>query len=195
MHRPIPSCPGYAISKDGRVVAKARLSRIGNGRLARHESRSLSVQNGQYKWVSLWVGTPKRQVARQIHRLLWETFVEPIPEGMVINHKDGDKYNNDLSNLEVVTPSDNALHAVRTGLAHPCTVAAREASAAKGNPGQRAAAESRSRKVQQVSPDGKTVGTYNSMRGAAVSANRSVAGISRACASGLTCGGFYWNKF
>jgi hypothetical protein len=33
-----------------------------------------------------------------------------------INHKDGNKENNSVSNLEACTPSENVLHAYRTGL-------------------------------------------------------------------------------
>lgn len=46
------------------------------------------------------------------HRLVWEAFVGPIPIGMQLNHKDGDKDNPDLTNLEVVTASENKIHAI-----------------------------------------------------------------------------------
>ncbi|ARB11649.1 HNH endonuclease [Pectobacterium phage vB_PatM_CB7] len=51
------------------------------------------------------------------HRLIWETFKGPIPEGMVINHKNGIKTDIRLDNLEVTTPSENTLHAYQNGLA------------------------------------------------------------------------------
>ncbi|MBQ1572768.1 MAG: HNH endonuclease [Clostridiales bacterium] len=41
------------------------------------------------------------------HRLVYETFVEKIPDGLQINHIDENKQNNRLDNLEVVTRSEN----------------------------------------------------------------------------------------
>ncbi len=46
-----------------------------------------------------------------IHRIVLEAFKGQCPEGYVCNHKDGDKTNNFISNLEWVTPSENVLHA------------------------------------------------------------------------------------
>ena len=44
----------------------------------------------------------------QAHRILWEMFNGPIPEGLVIDHIDGDTWNNSLSNLRVVTSKINS---------------------------------------------------------------------------------------
>ena len=48
-----------------------------------------------------------------VHRLVWEAFNGPIPEGLQINHKDENKTNNSLRNLEVVTPKQNANYGTR----------------------------------------------------------------------------------
>lgn len=51
-----------------------------------------------------------------IHRLLGFAFISNPLNKAFINHKDGNKLNNDLNNLEWVTHSENMLHAYNTGL-------------------------------------------------------------------------------
>lgn len=50
------------------------------------------------------------------HRMIWQHMHGPIPAGMEINHKNGNKADNRIENLELVTRSENSLHAYRTGL-------------------------------------------------------------------------------
>lgn len=56
-----------------------------------------------------------------VHRLLVTHYKSEIPKGMAVNHIDGNKLNNDLDNLEIVTYSQNMLHAYANNLVTPPT--------------------------------------------------------------------------
>jgi len=62
--------------------------------------------------------------SRAIHILIALTFI-PNPENKpYVNHKDGNKSNSAVSNLEWVTQKENMLHAIETGLINIETLAA-----------------------------------------------------------------------
>lgn len=52
----------------------------------------------------------------RVHRLVAINFIECKSEGMVVNHKDGNKRNNCVDNLEWVTSSENNKHAMKNKL-------------------------------------------------------------------------------
>ena len=60
-----------------------------------------------------------------VHRLVARAFCDGYEDSLQVNHKDGDKLNNNADNLEWVTCSENVKHAFDTGLkvyAHPNTI-------------------------------------------------------------------------
>ena len=59
----------------------------------------------------------------QVHRLIAAAFLgEPGDDGKIyVNHKDGVGFNNNIENLEWVSPSENSQHAVDTGLVQSLT--------------------------------------------------------------------------
>ena len=54
-----------------------------------------------------------------VHRLVAAAFIGPIPEGITINHIDGNRENNHLSNLEFATMHEQMVHALAIGLLVP----------------------------------------------------------------------------
>jgi len=64
-----------------------------------------------YKRVTLY--HPKKSIF--VHVLMLEAFVCPRPDGMVTNHKNSNKADNRLDNLEWVTQQENVEHAIDTG--------------------------------------------------------------------------------
>jgi hypothetical protein len=53
-----------------------------------------------------------KYVKLAVHRAMWEAFIGPIPEGLEINHKNLDRADNRLANLELVTHRENIQHAI-----------------------------------------------------------------------------------
>jgi hypothetical protein len=53
-----------------------------------------------------------KQCKAYVHRVVYTFFKGEIPDGMYVNHIDGNPGNNALSNLEAVTPRENLKHAV-----------------------------------------------------------------------------------
>jgi len=68
------------------------------------------ISGGGYYYVNL-AGKSKL-----VHRLVAEAFLPDFLDKPQVNHIDGNKLNNHISNLEMVTASENVLHSFKTGL-------------------------------------------------------------------------------
>lgn len=108
--RPIPFCPGqYEASNLGRI---RRLHRTNRAKTAGQTLRAHKSKIG-YLSVTLSIGNERK--THNVHRLVAIAFLGE-PNGLTVNHKDGDKTNNRLDNLEYITQFENNRHAVDTGL-------------------------------------------------------------------------------
>ena len=113
----VPGYTNYLINKDGQVFSKKY-----------HLLMETTINKNGYVTIPLVSDTGERYT-KFMHHLLLATFrpeeyaritkLEHIAGcyiRYVVNHKDGNKQNNDLDNLEVVTQSENGYHAVKNNL-------------------------------------------------------------------------------
>lgn len=140
----------YMINKDG-IIVNIKTKRI------------LTPQN-RNGYSRIWIlGS-----YYSLHILVWESFNhQKVPEGKQIDHIDGDKTNNKLSNLTLVNSSENMKNAYHNG--HKGQVA-----------------------VKQYSLNGDYIKTYNSIREAAIAVGAKEAGLKDATNRYGTCSGYYW---
>lgn len=75
-----------------------------------------AIGSGRYPKISKLDRINRKIRHIQCHRLVWLVFKGCIPEGYDVNHKNGDKTDYRLRNLELLTPSGNMHHAVKEGL-------------------------------------------------------------------------------
>lgn len=110
--------PSYLITREGRLFREsyAKYGRNVNGPFS-FEVPLKEVKFRSYDYVVCEVSVGGKRASRRQHRLLAQTFL-PNPNNLPqVNHIDGDRYNNKLSNLEWCTSSYNVKHSYLIGLA------------------------------------------------------------------------------
>lgn len=142
----------YFVSSDGKVFNR-------NGR----EIKPYLHTRGYLK-VDLWDKQKRKKLF--VHRLVAEAFL-PNPNGYPqINHKDEDKTNNAVENLEWCTNRYNMNYGKQT---------------------------ERGKKVVQCSKTGEPIAVWNSISAAARAVGRSVSSVTLCCQGKRNyCGGYRW---
>ena len=106
---PIEGIPNYFIADNGTVYSKKiskRYNQFGDMRIVRARKHPSG-----YLYVGLYIGAGKnkKRLWRRVHRVVVEAFINKIPTAMDVDHIDGNRHNNEVSNLRIVTHSENIL--------------------------------------------------------------------------------------
>ena len=166
MEKDIPNYPGYKITSDGKVIGK------GGSPL------SLELRPDEYYAVKLYRKGSDKYRERdpwQVHRLVMLAFgsekeVSRMNKGYIVNHKNGDKGDNRMENLEVLTYKGNTEHAWENNLISKWE-----------------------RKVKQISMDGELIAEFNSLREAERETGIPLYNISKVCRGNMKItGGCKW---
>ncbi len=80
------------------------------------KSKNLSTRINNCGYVEVRLSKNSKSATKFIHSLLAQTFIPNINNRGEVNHINGIKTDNGLSNLEWVTHSENVMHAYSTGL-------------------------------------------------------------------------------
>lgn len=113
----IPHTNGdYFVSDMGRVKSKARV-KVDKRGVKKHYGefilKPIKHNKGYYK-VNLFID--KVSYSRLIHILVAEAFIPKRADGLDVNHKNGDKHDNRVENLEWCTRKENMQHCSHNGL-------------------------------------------------------------------------------
>lgn len=93
--------PDYSVSDDGRVKNNKT-------------DKILSPYTDTNGYLSVGLYRDSKRFARRIHKLAAEAFIPNPLDLRELNHKDGNKQNNIIDNLEWCTRSYNMIHSTRT---------------------------------------------------------------------------------
>lgn len=107
--RGIDGYPDYEVSDEGRIrrVTSRTFAKAG---------RILSTRGLRSGYPSLDLCRNGDRRTFSVHRLVAAAFLGPCPAGYEVNHRNGDKTDNRVHNLEYATSSGNQRHAYQSGL-------------------------------------------------------------------------------
>lgn len=94
----------YLVSNTGRVISCSK------------KWRELFASPSKTGYLTCGLGKLGKTTLISVHRIVAKAFIPNVRDCREVNHKDGNKSNNDISNLEWVTRQENMTHAKNMGL-------------------------------------------------------------------------------
>lgn len=106
----------YQVSNMGNVRSLDRTVHYKNGRKRFYKGQILAPHIETLGYLSVCLLKNSKRTYVRIHRLVADAFMTNNHQKPEVNHIDGNKKNNAVSNLEYATHSENMQHAVKNGL-------------------------------------------------------------------------------
>lgn len=162
-----------SVEKEWRTVKEYDRYEVNQFGEIRHKKRKQILKprlnSGGYGYVAFNIDGQRKNFA--IHKIVANAFI-PNPNGYTeVNHKDYNRLNNQVDNLEWIDSSQNKIHAYKKIENHI----------------------SRGKEVEQYTKTGEYVKTYNTVTDAAKAVGCCVAAISNCCLGRTkTSMGFQW---
>lgn len=108
---------GYEVSNTGLIRSTDRwIIKSDTGKLIFYRSRILKSQIDKRGYERVRISINGSKTTLKVHRIVATAFIENPKNLPQVNHKDGNKINNHVDNLEWVNNSENQLHAISNGL-------------------------------------------------------------------------------
>lgn len=98
----------YEVSNTGKIRS--------NNYLGHNIVKEISLQKDQKGYIRTRIFLNGKRATIKVHREVAKAFIYNPFNKPEVNHKDGDKSNNHVNNLEWATPRENTLHAYKNGL-------------------------------------------------------------------------------
>jgi len=158
----------YQVSNTGRVRALDRQIGYRNGRLRNWKGVEKVLTENTRGYLATKLYKDGKGATKEIHRFVAEAFI-PNPDGKdEVNHIDGNKHNNHISNLEWVSHSENMRHSTEV-------------------------LKNIKKRVLQYSLDGTYIQTFNSIKEAAEKTHSPRTAICQVVkGKRITAGGYMW---
>lgn len=161
----------YQVSNFGRVKSLVYVTRC--SQVKREKVLKTAINRG-YVYVTLHKDSKQKTV--YVHRLVANAFIQNDTGKRCVNHINGNKQDNIVSNLEWCTHSENTVHAWDTGLQNR----------------ERKKNNLKSMGVAQYSLDFQLIEVFPSMREAERRTGIHSAAISRSTKTNFKAGGYFW---
>ena len=109
----------YKVSNLGRIKAVARVIQRSNGKNLPIKEHIVMGSKDTKGYLQIDANIDGVRVLKFVHRLVAEAFIENPMGYEQVNHKDGNKLNNSVENLEWVSCEENIPHAWQNSLNKP----------------------------------------------------------------------------